>query len=156
VLDLRTLTLFVDLEESKLLFATEGRDAETVGAFRKDLAAHDAQPEQIEEFLLDMSAAYQKGIDESFQRPRSDKLHIVKLINEAVDQVRRQEQKQRPELKGSRYVWIKNPDNLTSKQIAISDALQPPSLNLKTVRAYHMRLSFQDLSALEKDAARAS
>jgi len=151
------ITLFVDLEESKLLFGTEGRDAATVGAFREDLEAHGGEAEQIEEFCLDMSAAYRKGIEQSFPEAEItfDKFHIMKLINEAVDQVRRQEQKQRPELKGSRYVWIKNPDNLTNKQIAISDALHPPSLNLKTVRAYHMRLSFQDLWALDGEDAHA-
>ena len=29
-------------------------------------------------------------------------------MNQAVDEVRREEQKKRPELKGSRYLWLKN------------------------------------------------
>jgi transposase len=149
------ITLFVDLEKKKLLFATEGRKAETVARFRADLEAHGARAEQIEEFCLDMSAAYRKGIAQAFPLAEItfDKFHIVKLINEAVDQVRREEQLERSELKGSRYVWIKNPQNLTNKQIAISDALHPPRLNLRTVRAYHMRLSFQDLWQLPTDEA---
>ena len=47
----------------------------------------------------------------------------MKLINDAVDQVRREEQKERAELKGSRYGWMKNPEDLTRKQIRISDQL---------------------------------
>ena len=144
------ITLFVDLERSRLLYATEGRNAVTLARFRSDLEAHGGHGEQVEEFCLDMSAAYQRGLAQWFPLAEItfDKFHVMKLINEAVDEVRRQEQKTRPELKGSRYVWIKNPLNLTHHQIALSDALHPPRLNLKTVRAYHMRLSFQDLYQL--------
>lgn len=141
------ITLFVDLDEPKLLFAAEGRNAGTVRAFARDLQAHGGRAEQVEDFCLDMSAAYRKGIEEWFPEAQItfDKFHIMKLMNEAVDQVRRQEQKERSELKGSRYVWIKNPLNLTVKQIGMSDALHLPRLNLKTVRAYHIRLTLQDL-----------
>lgn len=140
------ITLFVDLEESKLLFATEGRHAATLGAFREDLEMHGARADAIEEFCLDMSPAYLKGLGQFFPTARVtfDKFHVMKLINEAVDEVRRQEQRERPELKGSRYVWVKNPDHLTVKQIEVSDRLHLPSLHLKTVRAYHLKLAFQD------------
>ena len=140
------ITLFVDLDESRLLFATEGRHAATLGTFREDLEAHGASAEAIEEFCLDMSPAYLKGLDQFFPTARLtfDKFHVMKLINEAVDEVRRQEQRVRPELKGSRYVWVKNPEQLTMKQIEISDRLRLPRLHLKTVRAYHLRLAFQD------------
>jgi transposase len=39
---------------------------------------------------------------------------------------------------------VKNPEQMTVKQIEISDRLHLPSLHLKTVRAYHLRLAFQD------------
>jgi transposase len=149
------ITLFVDLKKRRLLFATEGRLATTLDLFRDDLEAHGGRAAQIEEFSLDMSAAFIKGIQTSFPDAgvTFDKFHIMKLINEAVDEVRRQEQKERPELKGSRFVWIKNPERLTRKQIAISDSLHLPRLNLKTVRAYHMRLNFQDMWALSEQTA---
>ena len=141
------ITLFVDLDTPKLLFATEGRHAATLGAFREDLEAHGARAEAIEEFCLDMSPAYLKGLDQHFPLARItfDKFHVMKLINEAVDEVRRQEQRERPELKGSRYVWVKNPEQLTVKQIEISDRLHLPRRHLKTVRAYHLKLAFQDV-----------
>jgi transposase len=144
------ITLFVDLDERRLLYATEGRRAATLGLFRQDLEQHGGRADQIEDFCLDMSAAFLKGIETWFPHAgvTFDKFHIMKLINDAVDEVRREEQKERPELKGSRYVWVKNPETLTRKQIAISDELHVPSLNLKTVRAYHMRLNFQDMWAV--------
>jgi transposase len=141
------ITLFVDLEESKLLFATEGRDAKTLVTFREDLEAHGGQAEQIQDFCIDMSPAYVRGVEDTFPEAEItfDRFHVMRLLNDAVDEVRRQEQRERPELRGSRYVWIKNPDQLTHKQIEISDQLHLPGLDLKTVRAYHLKLAFQDV-----------
>jgi transposase len=45
-----------------------------------------------------------------------DKFHIIKLINEAVDQVRREEGSYTPLLKGTRYIFLKNESNLTAQQ----------------------------------------
>ena len=72
-----------------------------------------------------------------------DKFHVVKLINEAVDTVRQAEQKSRAELKKSRYLWLKNPRNLSERQRTQLDNLS--ASNLKTGRAYRIRLAFQEL-----------
>ena len=69
----------------------------------------------------------------------------MKIINDAVDQVRREEQKDRPELKKSRYVWLKNPENFILKQQTLFESLNVKKLNLKTARAYQIRLNFQEL-----------
>ena len=59
-----------------------------------------------------MSPAFIKGLSAPFAQASItfDKFHVMKLIGEAVDQVRRTERKDRPELKGSRYIWLFNPD----------------------------------------------
>lgn len=151
------ITLFVDIQVPKLVFATEGRDSGTLGAFRRDLESRGGQADQIEEFCLDMSPAYLKGIDEEFSGAgiTFDKFHIMKLLNDAVNQVRWEERRSRPELKGSRYVWMKNPENLTQRQLALLDGLDLPKLNLKTARAYHIRLAFQEFWTLHGDFAEA-
>jgi transposase len=59
-----------------------------------------------------------------------------------VDEVRRLEVKEYPELKKSRYVWLKNPSNLTAHQAEMLEALR--NANLKTAEAYRMRLTLQD------------
>jgi len=74
-----------------------------------------------------------------------DKFHIMKIINEAVDEVRRQEQEDRSDLARTRYLWLKNPENLKLSQIGILERLTVKKLNLKTSRAYHIRLNFQEL-----------
>jgi transposase len=151
------ITLFMDLDASRLLFATEGRDATTLNAFRSDLEAHGGKAEQVEEICMDMSPAFRKGAATSFPQASLtfDKFHVMQLINTAVDTVRREERKTRPELKGTRYVWTKNPENLTKRQSERLTELDVRRLALKTARAYHLRLAFQELWTVEADQAAA-
>ena len=140
------VSLFVDLESPRVLFATEGKDASTLDRFKTDLEAHHGDPSQIQEICCDMSPAFIKGVGNHFPEAHLtfDKFHVLKILNEAVDEVRRQEQQERPELKRTRYLWLKNPGNLKATQAATLDALQVKKLNLKTARAYHIRMNFQE------------
>jgi transposase len=149
------VSLFVDLEEAHILFATEGKDASTVERFQQDLISHNSVPESITEFCSDMSPAFIKGVKNSFPAAHLtfDKFHIMKIVNEAVDEVRRQEQKERPELIRTRYIWLKNPKNLRVAQVNTLEELQVKKLNLKTMRAYHIRLNFQDFFAQPLETA---
>jgi len=141
------VSLFVDLADPRVLFATEGKDSSTVERFKQDLIEHSGCAENIGQMCCDMSPAFIKGVREQFPEAKLtfDKFHIMKIINEAVDEVRRQEQKDRPELAKSRYIWLKNPDNLKQSQINTLEKLTVSKLNLKTSRAYHIRLNFQEL-----------
>ncbi len=143
----RYVSLFVDLESQKVLFATKGKDAATVKRFKEDLVDHGGDPKNIEEVCCDMSPAFISGVEKQFPDAHLtfDKFHVMKTLNDAVDEVRRQEVKDRPELKGSRYVWLKNQKNLKPSQSEILDQLSMKKLNLKTSRAYQIRLNFQDL-----------
>ena len=89
------ITLFVDIDQARVLFATEGSDADTVAAFAEDLTAHRGEPEAVNEVCIDMSPAFIKGVADNLPKAAItfDKFHAVKIINEAVDQVRRAEQK---------------------------------------------------------------
>ena len=61
----------------------------------------------------------------------------------AVDEVRRQEQKGRPELKKTRYLWLKTPENLTAKQRIRLEEIRPSRSHLKTALAYRIKRSFK-------------
>lgn len=71
-----------------------------------------------------------------------DRYHVVAKANDAVDIVRRAESKTRPELKRSRYSWLKNDANLTVKQREQLTWLTRPSMRLKTTRAARWRDDF--------------
>lgn len=148
------VTDFLDLQLRRVLFSTEGKDADSLGRFRQDLQAHAGEVGQVKEFCLDMSGAYiNKGIERFFPEAQRtfDRFHLVKLLNEAVDKVRRQEQREHPELKGSRYVCFKNERNLTERQREQFEELR--ASKPKRVRAYYLRVAFQDYFELQTSEA---
>src|SRR4051794_37718849 len=49
------ITLFVDIDQARVVFATDGRDAETIAFFADDLTMHGGAPSAIAEVCIDMS-----------------------------------------------------------------------------------------------------
>ncbi|MBF0192678.1 MAG: ISL3 family transposase [Magnetococcales bacterium] len=139
------ISLFFDMDKSQLLFATKGKDKETVKAFAQNLTARNGKPESVLEVCCDMSPAFISGVQEQFPNAEItfDRFHIMKVVNDAVDQVRREEVRTQPVLSKTRYIWLKNPGNLTAKQQATLATLK--GRNLKTARAYQIRLTLQEL-----------
>ena len=82
------------------------------------MVEHGGSPDGIREICMDMSPAYRKGKRDHFPRAglTSDRFHVVKMVNAAVDQVRREEQKGEPELKRTRYLWLKNRSDLRARE----------------------------------------
>jgi transposase len=139
------VSTFIDIPQSRVLFVTHGKDNTTVKRFSEDLHTHGGNVERIEEVCADLSPAYQKGVSEYLPNAEIvfDRFHIMKLVNEALDAVRRAEQKENPLLTGSRYAWLHNPETATEKQTERLQTLT--KLNLKTVRAYQIRLALRDV-----------
>lgn len=141
------ISLFVDLQKKRTMFIADGRDNTTVSAFKEDLEAHGGKAGNIKDISCDMSPAFIKGVTEQLPSAQItfDKFHVLKVINEAVDVVRREEAKHNPLLKGCRYVFLKNEKNLTKTQKANKDKLLLSGLNLKSIRALNIRESFQQI-----------
>ena len=139
------VTLFADMEKRKVIFTTEGKDHTTIESFRQDLEEHGGDASKVTDFSIDMSKAFIKGISEKFENAAItfDKFHVIKIINDAVDEVRRAEQKLCPELKRTRYVWLKNEENHTDNQREIYEELKDSTL--KTARARRIKDMLQKL-----------
>lgn len=140
----RYITLFVDADAKTVVFATEDKGMDTLGRFKQWLNDKGASNEQIEEIYCDMSPAFIRGIQDYFPQARItfDKFHVMKLVNESVDDVRIAEQKQNPELKHTKYIWLKNESNLLTKQKETLVRLKDS--NLQTGRAYRLKLAIQE------------
>jgi transposase len=149
------VTVVADSEHKKVLFATPGKGAETVASFHEDFVAHHGEPKQVEVVSCDMSPAFIKGIHSNFPNASItfDKFHVSKLLGDAVDEVRRSEQRQRPELKKTRYLWLMNPARLKTEQLGRLSTLSRQ--NLKTAKAYQIRMNFGELWEQPKDLAKA-
>jgi len=96
----------------------------------------------------DYSGVNQIGVEENLPRATItfDRYHIMKLINAAVDSVRKAETKGKRLLRGQKYLFLKNRENLTeSKRNALHAIESMLRINLKIVRAYHIRENFQEI-----------
>jgi transposase len=142
------ITLFVDIDARKVVYVAEGRGADTVAKFADHVDAQNSDASRIKQVCIDMSAAYISGVTQNLTEAEItfDKFHAVKLVNDAVDKVRRAESKERPELKRSRYLWLMNGPSLSAEARRQLEALT--QLHLKTARAYQIRLAFQELYKL--------
>ena len=139
------ISLFHDLDAPRLLFACEGRKAEVVAQFADDLEAHGACSEQVRNVCIDMSTSYRAGLGEHipWAAITFDEFHVIQLVNKAVDEVRRQEVKAVPELKRSRYIWLKDKHDWSRKQLVQFIDLR--ALNLKTYRAFRIKESLREI-----------
>ena len=133
------ITLLTDLDQSRVLEVVEDRTTEAAGKLWDSLSRE--QKAAVEAVAVDMWEPFIQTVRE--QVPDADvvhdKFHVSKYLNEAVDQVRRQEHKELlaqgdETLKGSRQLWLYNPQNHSAEQATEFAALK--ELNLKVARAW--------------------
>jgi transposase len=133
------ITLLTDLDGARVLDVEEERTREAAQAVWLTLS--EEQRQAVEAVAVDMWEPYLDSIRE--QAPNADvvhdRYHVSAYLNEAVDKVRRQEHKQLLEegdetLKGTRQLWLYNPENFSPAQAQEFEALK--DLNLKVSRAW--------------------
>jgi len=112
------VTVVMDMKEKKVIYATRGKDAETLSKFNEYIKSKSIKSDQIKEVCMDMSPAYISGVTEKFGKAEIifDKFHVMKIVNEAMDHVRKQERREHEELKGQRYIFLKANKNLSIRQ----------------------------------------
>ena len=145
--DERFVTFFFDLDQRKLLFGTKGKDNKTVKDFVVDFKAHGGDPEQVTDAAIDMSKAFIKGVKEQLPNAEVtfDPFHVIKLMNEKLAKIRAEEARQFPAiLKNSRYLFLKNPEDLTFEEEQRLNAIIA-SQNLKSTMAYAHKLDLQNV-----------
>lgn len=141
-------SLLYDIDNKRVLNVVEHRTKEAATELLKGL------PEEvksgIEAVAVDMWDPFLSAIKENLPNAEivHDKYHIVSYLTKAVDEVRRKEHKSLKVegddvLKGTKYLWLKNPENWTEENQAIFNDLQ--SKGLKVGRAWAMKETFQNL-----------
>jgi transposase len=143
------LTVFADLREKRVIFATEGKKADAWESFAAEMQAHNAHPKQVTQTAIDMSPAYIKGVQENLGNAEIvfDKFHVIAQVNEGVEKVRRVEaqadEASRRSLLKTQWIWRKNPENWTDKEAVRMSELEGEHLMIAT--AYQMRLVVQGI-----------
>ena len=120
------LTLVSDHASGKIVWGKAGKDAATLDEFFDEIGVESA--EAIEAVSMDMGPAFNKSVAD--KAPRAvvciDPFHVVKLVTDAFDEVRRAQWQAMREIdpvaaklfKGARWCLLKNPENLDEAQAA--------------------------------------
>jgi len=138
------VTLGVDLDEARVLHVTEGKGKATLQSIQQYLENKGVDKEQVEQISMDLPPSFIAGAAESFPTAQItfDRFHVVKLLNEAMNQVRIAERKEHDALKGHKYTFLKNRENLSNKKEKERDELIKlyPTLG----EAYRLKVLFND------------
>ena len=139
------VTVAVDLEENRVIHVVEGKDANTIKEIKDYLITKGVDSKQITQTSIDLSPAFISGVRQYFPESEInfDRFHVVKLLNKAMDTVRKQERKEYEFLKGHKYTFLKNPDKLPSKkQEELAEMIRLyPSLG----DAYRLKVLFNEV-----------
>jgi transposase len=144
-----SLTLVVDHDRARVIWAAPGRSSETLAEFFAELGPE--RTAQLELITIDIAGGYLKAIHEHAPHAQIvfDRFHVQRLASDAVDTVRRQlmreadERDDRRALKRTRWALLKNPWNLTHRERGKLSELQ--RRNAPLYRAYLLKEALADL-----------
>ncbi len=111
-------TILSDRKRKKVVGIALGKDTEAVDQSLLEMEVRGAYREDVSTVTMDMSTAYISAAKVFMPLANIvfDRYHIAKLMNEAVDNVRRCEQQKYEALKRTRYLWLKNSKKLKTEQ----------------------------------------
>lgn len=140
------ISVMTDLDGHRVLEVTEGRTIEATDELWETLP--DIQRKKVRAVAMDMWKPFMTSTGRQVPDAEivHDKFHIVKYLNNAVDQVRRRENKVLREsdderLTGTKQLWLYAKKNLTRKRLKEIKALQED--DLKTARAWALKENFR-------------
>jgi transposase len=156
----RYLTVVVDHDSGRLVWAAAGRDRKTVERFLDEFG--EERCKQIELVSCDMASWIAGPVADRLPGAVRcvDPFHVVMLATDALDEVRRevwnearkaQNMALAKHLKGARYALWKNPENLTGRQRAKLSQIQ--QTNRPLYRAYLLKEQLRQIYRLPADAA---
>lgn len=129
-------------ESGRVLDVVEDRTIEACRKLMKKALTRE-QREAVKTISMDLWQAFIRTAQEQLPEAQvvHDKFHLIKYLNEAIDKVRRREVKEQKELKNSRYVLLKNEENLTDKQRIKFEEIR--QANFEVSRAWEARENFK-------------
>jgi transposase len=157
----RYLTVVLDLVSGAVVFVGDGKGADALRPFWRRVRGAGAR---IKAVAIDMSAAYIEAVTKNLPHARIvfDHFHIIKLYNEKLSELRRQlyntltDKLQKQVLKGTRWLLLKNPENLDDEKQERQRLQEALDLNQPLFTAYYMKEQLRELWDLpDKKTARA-
>ena len=141
-------TVLSDLDNPRVLDVARDRKEESLGELLNKIP--EPQRDHIKAVALDMWEPFINAVEQGLPQAAivHDKFHIAKYLGEAVDKVRRAENRNlanqdKDTLKGTKYLWLTNPNNWTEQQQASFNELKDKGL--KVGRAWSIKEMFSGL-----------
>jgi transposase len=140
----RYLTVVLDLDSGAVVFVGEGKGADALHPFWKRLRSSRAR---IQAVATDMSLAYTAAVREHLPKAIHvfDRFHVVKLFNEKFSLFRQELQREaegplaKNVLKGTRWLLMKNPENLEDERDERKRLEKALALNKPLAAVYYMK-----------------
>jgi transposase len=140
----RYLTVVLNLETGAVVFVGEGKGADALEPFWRRLRASRARVEAV---ATDMSAAYTQAVREHLGGAVHvfDHFHVIKLFNDKLSDFRRElyreatAQMHKEVLKGTRWLLLKNPENLDPKRHERERLAEALRMNQPLAMVYYMK-----------------
>jgi transposase len=140
----RYLTVVLDLDDGAVVFVGEGKGADALTPFWRRLRGSHAR---IRAVATDMSPAYTAAVRENLPKAIHvfDRFHVVKLFNEKFSLFRQELQReaegplQKAVLKGTRWLLLKNPENLDDERDERKRLEKALALNEPLATVYYMK-----------------
>jgi len=100
---------------------------------------------KIKTVCMDMWMPYMNATKDILPKAQivHDRFHLIKCLNDAVDKVRRREVKQNEELRHTKYLFLKNPENQTEKQRIKFESIA--NANYEVSRAWRVKENFRNI-----------
>lgn len=139
------VTIVADIDKRRSIFVTPGKDAETIGRFVSEFQDKKGKIHSVNTISMDMSPAFISGAMEHLPYAQIvfDKFHLVKMLNDSMDEVRKLERRENDLLKGHKYTFLKAYKNLNTKKKQDLHSLIESYPTLGT--AYRFRELFNDV-----------
>ena len=137
-------TLVLDLKSGAVVYVGDGKGVASLTGFWRRLRAARAK---IRAVATDMGKPYIRAVREHLPRAVHvfDHFHVIKLYNDKLGALRRDlhrqltDQGQRQLLKGTRWLLLKNPENLDPSRNEKQRLLEALRLNTPLTLAYYMK-----------------
>lgn len=115
----RYVTIGVGLEERRVFEVVEGKDSKAVEQLGDFLEENGSPKAQVEQLSIDMSPAFIACSMETFENAAItfDRFHVTKVVNKAMDELRKREKTECGLLKGHKYTSLKGPMKLSDKKM---------------------------------------
>lgn len=136
------ITHLVDLNERRVVYACQGKGSDCIQQSVDYLRGKGVDASQIEDVCIDMSPAFISGCMEYLPESEitSDKFHVIKEVNKAMDELCKLERGGSELLKGHKYTFLKK--KLTDKLQTERDLLL--EMYPESAQGYWLKEMFDD------------